>query len=419
MQTNCRNSAMSISLHELSGTGQSLPVSGACKGFLPGLDLADPNLPLQVHTRTETALSAWADLEAIAPASFYQTRRFLIPWVETVGAARGITPFLITLHDGAGMPLALLPLGMRQSGGLRILEFLGGKDSNANMGLFRPGLQINATGMHLLFRRARHMVDSKPDVAILLNQPLEWGGKSNPLALLDNRLSPSMCHACHLTASGDDYRNANLSRDYRKKLRSKQRKLAELGDLKFVQADSPEQATGILQAFYTQKLKRFDDQNIKSEFDTPETRQFMTRAATAHHADGSPGLELFALTCGDKIVATFGGGTHQDCFYGLFNSFEADPAYSRHSPGDILLSHLIDETCHQGLTRLDLGMGESRYKDIWCNLSTPMCDTVIGFSPRGHAMAALVAVRQTLKRRVKQSKWAWPLAMKLRAKLPL
>ena len=42
-------------------------------------------------------------------------------------------------RDEAGQPVALLPFARAARGPLRFAVFLGGKDSNFNLGLFRPG----------------------------------------------------------------------------------------------------------------------------------------------------------------------------------------------------------------------------------------------------------------------------------------
>src|SRR5205807_5237103 len=94
--------------------------------------------------------AAWAELEQIAPISVYQTRRWLRPWCETVGRAAGVEPMLVVARDRQDVPVALLPFGSRRRGLIRIVDFLGAKDSNANLGLFRPGLAWTAADIAAL-----------------------------------------------------------------------------------------------------------------------------------------------------------------------------------------------------------------------------------------------------------------------------
>ena len=47
---------------------------------------------IAVYEHPADALPAWGELEAVAPASAYQTRKWLVPWIETIGRASGVHP---------------------------------------------------------------------------------------------------------------------------------------------------------------------------------------------------------------------------------------------------------------------------------------------------------------------------------------
>ncbi|MCC2097624.1 MAG: GNAT family N-acetyltransferase [Hyphomicrobiales bacterium] len=383
------------------------------------LPLPGSGMTVETHSDLAGASAAWAELEEAAPCSIYQTRRFMVPWLQTIAPGLSMHPMLTIVRNGNGDPLALFPFGVRKSAGVRIIEFLGGSDSNVNMALYRPGTAFDAIRLREIIRLAAQASGLRPALASLRNQPLVWNRQPNPLSLLPHRPSPSQCHAMLLLADGETFRNRQLSKDYRKKLRAKQRKLGEMGELKFLTADTEAEAHRILDAFYDQKLQRFEDKNIASEFDTPESREFFIRSCVARVSGRGAAVELHALECGGRIVATFGGGEHQGRFSGMFNSFDQSPAFARHSPGDILLSHLVDRKCEAGLHVFDLGIGESRYKQIWCDAHEDMFDTVMGLTAAGHAMAQFFTARQMAKRAIKQSSWAWPLLLKLREKVRL
>ena len=94
---------------------------------------------VEVHRDIDAIAADWAELERLAPASIYQTRAFVLPWLATLGAARKITPFFVVARDSLGRATALLCLGLRQFGWFRTASFLGDKEANFNLGLFRPG----------------------------------------------------------------------------------------------------------------------------------------------------------------------------------------------------------------------------------------------------------------------------------------
>ena len=97
----------------------------------------------------------WLELEAVARASPYQAFAFAEAWFSTIGAAGGFEPFIVVARDECGQPAALLPLARRRRGPLAVATFLGGKDSNFNLGLFRPGRLWSAGEIRSLIWRRR------------------------------------------------------------------------------------------------------------------------------------------------------------------------------------------------------------------------------------------------------------------------
>jgi len=91
-------------------------------------------------------------------ATPYQHYDFLALWHRHVGASEGITPFIAVGFNARGQPLFLWPFGHRKLAGLRVLEFLGGKHANFNMGLWRRDV---AAGIepHVLNDALRQLAD--------------------------------------------------------------------------------------------------------------------------------------------------------------------------------------------------------------------------------------------------------------------
>ncbi len=374
------------------------------------------SLSIQVHREISSALPAWEALEHVASASIYQTRRFLVPWFDTMGRARDLTPAITVVSDG-DRPLALFPFGLQESAGLKKVEFLGGRDSNANLGLFDPQFAVDPANIASWLQQAAQAMPSRPDIFVLANQPETWENLRNPLLCLPHSQSPSQCYAAALIPDSEAFHKQRLSGDARKKLRWKRKKLEEIGEVSLLTARTEAEARRILEAFFAQKLQRFDDKNISSGFDSPQARAFFERCCVSRIGRRDASVELHALLAGDRIVATYGGGLHRDRFHCMFNSFELDPQISRFSPGDLLLSQLIETKCRQGIAMFDLGIGEARYKDAWCDRTETLFDVVLPVSARGRAVAFAERTRLGLKRAIKQNKWAWQMAQKLRESL--
>jgi CelD/BcsL family acetyltransferase involved in cellulose biosynthesis len=375
---------------------------------------------VEVHSDPALVMKAWEELESIAPASIYQTRAFLMPWLETVGAKARLEPMFIIGRNAAGTALALLCLGILRRGPFRNAVFLGGKDSNANLGLFRPGFTYTRDDIFDLLRTATRALGSRaPDLFMLLDQPLEWEGVANPFTTFRHQKSPSYAHGTVLDVNADAFIESKLSKDTRKKLRKKESRLAASGELAHLRNDDPVLAHCILDVFFAQKTARCEEQNINAGFDDPAKQDFIERAfANAVNADGSqPALELHALRAGERIVAVYGGGTHRGHFSGMFTSFDADPEIAKSSPGDLLLMKLIAAKCREGVQFFDLGIGEARYKAAFCDQTLPLIDVFVPMNFKGQLFAAFEATRLRLKRTIKQNPRTFALVRQMRMRL--
>jgi CelD/BcsL family acetyltransferase involved in cellulose biosynthesis len=102
-----------------------------------------PFARVEVHTDPRAALDAWTELEAVAPITGYQTRRFLLPWLDTLGERRGFSALISVARDASGRPVALLPLGLARRGPFNVALFLGDRQSNFNLPLVRPDVHFD------------------------------------------------------------------------------------------------------------------------------------------------------------------------------------------------------------------------------------------------------------------------------------
>ena len=371
---------------------------------------------IEAYEDPADALAAWGALEAVAPVSAYQTRKWLVPWIETVGRPSGVCPMIVVAHGTNDMPVALFPFGIVQQGGVRLVNFLGGRDSNSNLGLIRPDTQLDRSDLVALLHAAARKARLQPDAFVLSNQPRSWEGVPNPFALLAHQRSPSECHSATLIPNdGASLVNERLSGDSRKKLRKKRKKLSELGPVSHIVASNQDDVARIIDAFFAQKLERFRQKNITSDFEAAETRQFFLRTCLDGLGSGQPAIELHALAAGDRIVAVYAGAPHRGRFHAMINSFDPDPEIARTSPGDLLLMSMMEKMCERGYQSFDLGIGEARYKSSWCDRSEPLLDTLFAITLKGRAYVLRESTRLRLKRYVKQNRWAWTAVQKLRS----
>lgn len=361
----------------------------------------------------------WAALEEKAAVSAYQTRAFVLPWLETLGARRNIEPLFVVAKDWRENVVALFCLGIERQGPFRVAVFLGGKESNFNLALVQPNVSLNAEDLGFVFAEAVRLLGrAAPHLFLLQNQPQEWDGLANPLALLPHQPSPSFAYATKLEPNGEAFIAGKLSKDTRKKLRKKEAKLAEIGALTSLSNDTPQNAKLIVDAFLAEKIARCEARAFEANFADPAMREFLERLSGAD-GGSKPALDFYALKAGDKIVATYAGFAHRNHFSCLVNSFDSDPDIARSSPGDLLLMRLVALQCDRGRSEFDLGIGEARYKSSYCDVTIRLFDTVLPVGAVGHICAAYAKLRLSMKRKIKQRPEIFANIRRLRQVFPL
>lgn len=372
---------------------------------------AAPTRPFTVGVATDfgAVREAWQSLIAEAPHSGYQ----LLAWQEAFQRHLGTggTTCIALIHDAAGRPQALLPLTIARRRGVATASFIGGKHVNFAMGLWRPAFarSLDAAAVQAILQEIAREAPVAIDVFAFGNQPLAWAGQANPLALLPHRPSPSFGYHLALGPDAEAVLERVVSSASRRKLRKKERALADEGAVTFTVARDAATIARFADAFLAHKAARFAELGIPNVFAEPGTRDFILTAA----AGDNPAIELCALMVGDEPVALFGGTIAAGRYSGMFNAMAPGPQ-QRHSPGELLLHHLIRHCCERGLTVFDLGAGEADYKSHICDGTDALFDLAMPVTVKGQVAAFVQDMAGQTKRRIKQSPRLWPLIVRLR-----
>jgi CelD/BcsL family acetyltransferase involved in cellulose biosynthesis len=339
----------------------------------------------------------WSELFAQGLVTPYQSFEFLSAWSETVG--KGLEPMVVVARDSERRPVALLPFGIAKRGPLRVAMFLGGRESNFNFPILRFGVTPDKAAVLRLLKEAAKALPAPPDLYDLRNQPRSFDGAANPLLLDGSQPSPSWAYGAHLPSEVREL-EARISKDSRKKLRKKEARLAELGEIQYEHQANGERAKAILDALIAQKSKRLAAANIISDFEKDHFRTFLARIASS---EGSNALELHALTLSGKIIATYAGLARRGRFSAMLNSYDMDEDIARCSPGELLLHALLRNLISRGFSHFDLGVGEARYKNAICDETIELYDTIVPVTAKGALAAPAFSLYLRLKRAIKQN----------------
>lgn len=341
----------------------------------------------------------------------YQAFDFLDLWQRHIGAGEGVEPCILVGFDEADAPLLVLPLGRRRmAGGLKAVEFLGGKHSNFNMGLWRADYLAAVTAEDL--RGVFAHLAGEADVVSLGNQPLMWAGRDNPLALLPHQASPSFGFSGPLQSDFEALFDARTSAVGRRKMRKKERTLAGIGEVVFARASTEADIRRVAEDFFTQKSARMRAIGLPDVFAAQDVRDFVMAGALTPTPAGSRLIELYTLSVGDTNVATMGGVCADGRFSAMFSSIIHD-RFKTESPGEQLLVRVVRDCCERGLHTFDLGVGEASYKSLFCD-PDPMFDSDWPLTAKGRAVALMHRGFAAAKRAVKQNPALWSIVVAAR-----
>jgi CelD/BcsL family acetyltransferase involved in cellulose biosynthesis len=375
---------------------------------------ADRIARIDVFDDLQIAEPIWRALEADgALATPYQGYEWIASWQSHVGTRNGVTPFLVVGRGPDDAPMFLWPLGTRRVGPITVAGFLGGKHTNFNLALWRRDLAATI-GVAEISRILKLIeISSHVDLLVLTNQPKSWDGVSNPFLKLTHQPSPSHGLRGRLATDFEALLRERLDRTARRKWRQKQAALATHGPLRFWRVETVDDVHLVLDAFFAQKAQRMHELGLADSFSAPGTRAFIEAAAIQRLAGGRPAIELYACAVGDKIVATYGGVVGGGRFCGIFNSMILGEL-ARKSPGQLLMLNLVRMCCQRGLTQFDLGVGEARFKRLFCTELEPLFDTFRPLTARGWIAALGYRVGYHLKWRIKRSPVIWDAITTLR-----
>ncbi len=345
----------------------------------------------------------------------FQRFDFLSAWQIHVGQREAIEPFIVVASDSHGHPLALLPLGTRNENGVRTASFLGGKHATFNMPLLTADFAATAskteieTLLELLRTHPR-----KADLLALARQPSHWQGIVNPLSLLPAQASVNGCPLLKLKPGAIP--TDRISNSFRRRLKSKERKLQPLPGFRYVVARTDDEIRRILDAFFAIKPQRMAIQKLPNVFADPGVRDFIFAACLAKSPGDGHTIEIHALECDEEVIAIFAGVADGHRFSMMFNTYTISGS-SKYSPGLILLRNIIDHYADRNYTSFDLGIGSDDYKLLFCKDDEPIFDSFLPLSTRGSIAALGLSSLTHAKRLVKQTPALAQMAQLLRGAL--
>jgi CelD/BcsL family acetyltransferase involved in cellulose biosynthesis len=388
---------MSIAVDYHPGQENAAPLCLTCAGRIVRVEVFDHMAAAEPFWRALERDGAWA--------TPYQRFDLLAAWQHHVGAPKGIIPFIVVGFDAAGQPLFLWPLGRKRMGPITTAGFLGSKHASFNLGLWRRDLAAAVSESDIRNLLAQLAISREPvDLLALYSQPLAWAGIANPFAPLPRQVSAEDGSCLNLPAAGGMERAVSPAMQSR--LRGKERKLKKLAGYRYIQAQSAADIDRLLEAFFALKAVHMRAQGLTNVFAEPGVAAFVRQACHIRLADGRPLIEVHALECDAEVLALYGAVVDAYRFSAMFNTYTLS-RHARHSPGLILLRHMIGACAERGARSFDIGVGRAHYKSFFCKEPEPLFDTFLSLTSRGRLAAPAFRATFVAKRMIKTKPALW------------
>lgn len=373
----------------------------------------------QLFKTPEPLETVWRALDVAPECSVHQTYDWCRIWIEESGC----DPLIIaaTFADGEhqGETAFILPLMVVSHGPVKVARYMSAPFNNINFGVFSAVFQNLAT--HELMAQIQQQLIARKigvDVIVLDRQPKTWRGKTHPFAMLPRVENQN--HAFQVTLAGgfDAALAHGNAKRRRKKFRTSERRLDDLGGYQYVRAKTADEARTLLDIFFAQKAARFEFHGLPDAFAAKRTKAFFHRLAAESIGDTETMIEMHAIRMSDGTVCAVSAlsrkGAHVICQFSSIEAGETEYA----SPGELLFYLIIRDACDNGAELFDFGIGDEQFKRSWCDLETVHYDTIIAVTFVGR-LAAQAARLTVISKRITKSnpamfRWAKALRFSLR-----
>jgi CelD/BcsL family acetyltransferase involved in cellulose biosynthesis len=348
---------------------------------------------LSATDNTAPLEDVWRSLEATHTTVFQR-----LDWCQSVLASRKTSPLIVMGTQEDGTPAFLLPFQIEG----QKLQFLGQPDSIYGFGLFSDWA-VSEAGLAWFDRNwpavLRH--GHAASIIDLRNMPSHVSGKSHPLLPATNIKDADTCTVLRLTGDFEDLLAARRGGEARSKMRNRDRRIADQGEVKFDElSTSPEAHTALDELFEDQKARLAE--NGIADPAGPTLR------STLHAMLDQPGkpLRVLRLMVGGQTLASLLTAYHADTVTFLMVSL-AKTHLRKYSPGDLALRRAIAHAIELGYRRFDFSKGAASYKEHWQDEVVTLHHCIRSTKLTGLPSASLMAGKLMFKTAIKNSPWLW------------
>ena len=303
--------------------------------------------------------SVWRCLETESHHYVFQCYDWLYHWQQTIGDDRSIQPVIVTVSHRSRV-VALFPMALRRVFGARVLEFLGGEQSDYNAPLVIDRY-ITEGKMREIWNLVQDVLPEH-DVKLLLRIPQLLQKKENFLCSIWNVRSVSSSYALTLPHSVAEI-NTLLPKKIRSDSKRQTKRLVVQGDLSYLVAKTDVEYARLVEQMIEQKRNRYQLTGVRDILADPIVQDFYKKFILKSESQFQ--IHLSGLILNETVLATHWGCLHKEKFYYLMPTY--NDKWRKYSPGRLLLEKLMNWSIENDIKLFDFTIGSENYKKIYCD----------------------------------------------------
>jgi CelD/BcsL family acetyltransferase involved in cellulose biosynthesis len=315
-------------------------------------------------------------------------------WFESwYGAFEEASPLIAIVTDSVTeRPVALVPLILRVSHGVRIVEFADLNVTDYNAPVLRVGAALDVAEARSMCQALVAALRRLPGGADLIRLRKMPGGQLNPLAVLGRAGSSSLNG--NIIAIGEDF-EAYRDSIKRMQLPRSWRVFARHPGASFRLIETVDEALEIIEVMDAQQQARMQKLGLPFALNDATHAKFYRDLVRRGLSEGY--AVVSALTCDEGVVATVLGIKQGGSFVFLRIS-NAGQRWKNCSPSRLIIERTMAALHAQGLRRFDLSIGNYPFKRRFGAVQLRLTDASIALTWRGAPYAWRDFAAQSLRR---------------------
>jgi CelD/BcsL family acetyltransferase involved in cellulose biosynthesis len=401
----------------------------AADGILGSADAAVAGKPavrtgeiaLSVYSDLGEVEAVWRAFEASAERTVFQSFDWPAAWQRTIGAASGTTPAIVVGRDPASGAVRLIfPFAIARGRFLRRLKFLASELNDYNAALLASefAARLDRDTFRRLWKAILRRLATDPrlafDLCDLEKMPELIAGRPNPFLTLPVRVNPSRAYVASLGEDWEAYYAAKRSAATRKTERKQFKRLAEQGEVVFVDPATPAERLATIETLIGQKRRALARMGADDIFDLPGRIAFYREIASNPKLTDL--VNVTRLNVGGEMGAASVALVDRGSYALVLSSYNDGPI-SQYGPGRAHLHSLMKRAIDRGFAVFDFTIGDEPYKRDWCDREVTLYDYRAAARLRAVPIALALSFAGRAKRMVKQTPALWQAYTRLRARL--